>query len=244
MKAKKLNFTLIELLVVIAIIAILASMLLPALNNARDTARKISCANNLKQIALAANLYSSDYNDWLPPTYNSSMGSSMMGKTWVGTLSGYGSNTKGYGLKYNGKNSGTFFCPGEQVGLGDTGYKYTHYMANNRLTGSEVQTNVVFRRWRKLSAVTQTTKAIFAGDGIRRDTFQNSTTAYLAYRHGGGGDARVNAAALTATKGQANIAYIDGHVDSSTYQGLLLNGTNYQILDAGFIREKGVDMNP
>lgn len=61
------NFTLIELLIVITIIAILASMLLPALKNATETARSITCINNLKQLYTMGILgYVDDYNGWIP----------------------------------------------------------------------------------------------------------------------------------------------------------------------------------
>ena len=67
LKRKTTGFTLVELLIVIAIIAILASMILPALRSALDKARAISCTSNHKQLGTAAFLYVDDNKGYLPP---------------------------------------------------------------------------------------------------------------------------------------------------------------------------------
>jgi len=107
MKMKSRFFTLLELLIVIAMIAILAGMLLPALNSARAKAMQISCTGNLKQIYTGISVYIGDSNGWMPFL---EMASNPEPK-WAFLLARYVTNDKTYIDGGAEKLKGIFFCP-------------------------------------------------------------------------------------------------------------------------------------
>jgi prepilin-type N-terminal cleavage/methylation domain-containing protein/prepilin-type processing-associated H-X9-DG protein len=140
MKKMRADFTLIELLVVIAIIAILAGMLLPALNQARETARAINCVSNLKQQGLAAAAYSSDYYDfymYLSDNPTVTLAATDNTISWYGKLMKYNYLPKNIIVdRWNSKDSKVFHCPTEKKAPGIMSIN-RHYGLNYVTFGSK-----------------------------------------------------------------------------------------------------------
>ena len=212
MKWKNHAFTLIELLIVIAIIAILASMLLPALNHARSTAKRAQCSSILKQYLLAGQLYASNNDDWYLPT----------GATGITLANGYTTYAKNdqfrallgevpvsqVGDAENFKFS--LLCPVSDAVLNESG-NTQHYNRGNayRSYGYGYDTDHEL----KMSRLARPARSSFWMDGLDRFMFTPDPTSAKGYFTNGYERAPYN----SRHSDNINCSFLDGHVESLSW---------------------------
>lgn len=180
-------FSLIELLVVIAIIAILASMLLPLLNKARDTARRIKCVSNLKQIGVAVDFYLSDFDSNLPSRFTTG------NSPWYLVAQGNMGIPAYFKLYWPWKQHGTVFdCPAREKTMSNKAYDNIMEYAYN--------TEFDYNKVNKISRIpNHSQKIVFCDYLYYKVSYYNQwwTPTWLTYCHNAG----------------MNILLLDNHVE-------------------------------
>lgn len=238
---KRSIFTLIELLVVIAIIAILASMLLPALNQARETARRGKCIGQLREISSAATMYSDDYLGYFPlSTYLADVGSYKPTYAGIMHITGHMTNPRiyicpsatSYELADNCLKALNYANPSKDLWPtgANTVYDWIHYAPNmhyvdfkNDGTKVPIKLSMTHRPSIKVmltDSVNLNPDEYFSGV-LKRGRGQYIFNTYSS----SGGYTYMKPMMDPRHNGSSNIAWADGHVSTNKDAWRVIQGT-------------------
>jgi prepilin-type N-terminal cleavage/methylation domain-containing protein/prepilin-type processing-associated H-X9-DG protein len=210
------TFSLIELMIVVAIISILASLLLPALQIAREKGKTISCLNNLKQMAIATTLYTNTFDGYYTPAYSNA---GKIHYAWDITVVGlvkeknFKPGTLWFSSDLSSNNSTIHQCPsfsgGDMwAGEGFTGYNYnTSYIGND---SGEVPA--------KVSQIKHPSDTVIFGEGAWGGGQNANKFMRAPFGDRPGGDANFNGRSAGTQHfrhlGLSNVSFCDGHASS------------------------------